>query len=297
MNVLELEGIRRSYEKGIPVLDRVDLAIAPGEVVGLLGENGAGKTTLIRVALGMLAAQRGQVRLFGLDPRTHGVEVKRRVGYVSEDQALPPYLRVVDVLDLHRQLFPTWDEGLARELSDQFRLEPRQRIGKLSKGQARRVAVTCAIAHRPELLLLDEPAGGFDPAARREFLETALRLLAEEGSAVLFSSHHLADVERLASRVVLLHHGHKVVDADLDSLREATRLAVLPAGNGLAPEDLWRVEGCRGARVAGSELHGLFVGEEGQVRRGLGELAGAHEALLRPISLEDFFIELVEGGR
>ena len=205
MNVLELKDISRSYERGAPVLEGLDLSIQPGEVVGLLGENGAGKTTLMRLAIGLLHPGKGSVRLFGKDPWKDGVEVKRRVGYVSEDQALPPYLRVDDALELHRKLFPTWDEELARELMDQFSLETNKRIGKLSKGQARRVAVTCAIAHRPELLLLDEPAGGFDPAARREFLEAALALLADEGCAVLFSSHHLADVERMAGRVVFLH--------------------------------------------------------------------------------------------
>ncbi len=292
MNVLEFTGIRRSYERGRPVLDGVDLALGAGEVVGLLGRNGAGKTTLLHIAIGLLLPEEGNVRLFGLDPVADGVAVKRRVGYVAEDQALPPYLSVRAVLDLHRSLYPTWDDGIARELLDQGRLTGRERISRLSKGQARHVAVLCAVAHRPELLLLDEPAGGFDPAARRRFLETALRLLADEGATVLFSSHHMEDVERLASRVCLLDDGRKVLDAELDALREGARLAVLPAGNGLSPEGLRALPGCVAARVVGAELRGLFVCDPAAVR---SVLAGrSHEPHLRGLSLEELFIELVE---
>ncbi|MEM8711558.1 MAG: ABC transporter ATP-binding protein [Planctomycetota bacterium] len=168
MKVLELEGITRVYERGVRVLEDVSLGVRAGEVVGLLGANGAGKTTLIRIALGMLRPQAGTVRLFGQDPAEKPVETKRRIGYVSEDQTLPPYLRIRDVLAMHADLFADWDAQMATSLLERFELSPRSKIGKLSKGQARRVAVLCAIAHRPELLLLDEPAGGFDPAARRE---------------------------------------------------------------------------------------------------------------------------------
>jgi ABC-2 type transport system ATP-binding protein len=171
----------------------VSLAIEPGQVVGLLGKNGAGKTTLIRIAMGMLEAQEGSVRLFGMDPREEAVEVKRRVGYVSEDQILPPFLRVGEVIDLHRRLFPTWDEQMERRLCERFELPRSAKIKSLSKGQARQVALLCAVAHRPELLILDEPAGGLDPAARREFLETSIQLLNEAGSTILFSSHYMSD--------------------------------------------------------------------------------------------------------
>ena len=121
------------------------IAIEPGQVVGLLGRNGAGKTTLLRLAMGMLEPQRGRVRVFGLDPRAQAVEVKRRVGYVSEEQILPPFLRVSQVIDLHRGLFPTWDAELAERLATRFDIRPRARIKALSKGQARQVALLCAL--------------------------------------------------------------------------------------------------------------------------------------------------------
>ncbi|MEM6569638.1 MAG: ABC transporter ATP-binding protein [Planctomycetota bacterium] len=297
MKALELQGITRIYERGARVLSDVDLAVDPGEVVGLLGANGAGKTTLIRIALGMLRPQGGEVRVFGLDPKREPVETKRRVGYVSEDQVLPPYLRVGDVLGMHAELFDDWDPALAKRLSERFELEPKRRVSTLSKGQARRVAVVSAIAHRPELLVLDEPAGGLDPAARREMLETALEFLADEGSAILFSSHHMADVERIAGRVALLDRGHMVVDQDLDDLRETTMLLRAPVSSGLAVADVRGVDGCLAARAAHEEIRALLRGTEAEVTQRLEPLQNGTPLHVAPLTLEDLFIEFVEGRR
>ena len=297
MKALELQGITRIYERGARVLSDVDLAVDPGEVVGLLGANGAGKTTLIRIALGMLRPQGGEVRVFGLDPKREPVETKRRVGYVAEDQVLPPYLRVGDVLGMHAELFDDWDPALAKRLSERFELEPKRRVSTLSKGQARRVAVVSAIAHRPELLVLDEPAGGLDPAARREMLETALEFLADEGSAILFSSHHMADVERIAGRVALLDRGHMVVDQDLDDLRETTMLLRAPVSSGLAVADVRGVDGCLAARAAHEEIRALLRGTEAEVTQRLEPLQNGTPLHVAPLTLEDLFIEFVEGRR
>ena len=297
MNVLELKNIHRSYERGVPVLHGVDLALQPGEVVGLLGENGAGKTTLIKIALGMLHPHEGSVSVFGMDPREEPVPVKKRLGYVSEDQSLPPYLRIREVIEMHRSLYEDWDKRLERDLCERFEFSGKEKIARLSKGQARRVAVLCAIAHRPELLLLDEPAGGFDPAARREFLETALQLLSEEGSAILFSSHNMIDVERIASRVAFLHKGQKLFDEELDELREESTYVVLPAGNGVAPKDLRGVEGCLASRIVQDELRGVFQGRPETISERLSGISTKHTPRCQPVTLEDFFVEVVEGRK
>ena len=169
MSVVEVSNIHRAYKRGVNVLDGVTLSIEADRVVGLVGKNGAGKTTLIRIAMGLIEPQQGYVKLFGLSPRARPLEVKRRVGYVSEDQILPPFLTVGEVIDLHRGLFPKWDDRMEKRLRESFALSRTSKIKHLSKGQARQVALLCAVSHRPELLLLDEPAGGLDPAARREF--------------------------------------------------------------------------------------------------------------------------------
>ncbi len=295
MSVLAFEGVHRAYERGADVLAGVGFSISKGEVVGLLGKNGAGKTTLIRIAMGMLEPQRGSVRVFGLDPRAKPLEVKRRVGYVSEDQILPPFLMVAEVVDIHRGLFPTWDDEMYGDLANRFELSPRARIRDLSKGQARQVALLCAVSHRPELLLLDEPAGGLDPAARREFLETSIRLLNEEGTTILFSSHYMQDVERMAGRVVMLHGAAVLIDDELDALREAHTLAVIPGGNSVATERVRAVKVCLGVRSRSDGLHAVFALDSDETCRRLSEELGAAGGSCRSIALEDMFIELVGG--
>ena len=296
MSALEFYEVSRAYGKGADVLHGLTFSVDRGQVVGLLGRNGAGKTTLLRVAMGMLAPRHGRVRVFDLDPRAQAVEVKRRIGYVAEDQVLPAFLSVGEVVDLHRALFPTWDPALAGELAERFGLGRREKIGRLSKGQARQVALLlCAVSHRPELLLLDEPAGGLDPVARREFLETSIRLLNEAGTTIVFSSHYMTDVERLAERVVIIHEGRLFLDSDLDSLRESFSLALVPPGEGVDRRRLLLVEGCLGVREREDALHAVFRLPPQRARAALDQALGVRGANCRTIALEEMFIELVGG--
>ena len=295
MSVVEFNDIYRAYQRGKDVLSGLTFSLEQGEVVGLLGRNGAGKTTLMRIAMGMLEAQKGRVRLFGLDPREDPVQVKRRVGYVSEDQILPEFLRVEDVIRLHRGLFPTWDQKMERELAERFEISPRARIKTLSRGQARRVALLCAVSHRPELLLLDEPAGGLDPMARREFLETSIHLLNETGTTILFSSHYMTDVERLADRIVMIHDGRVLIDNGLDDLREGFSIALIPHDHGATRADLIALEGCLGVRDRSEALHAVFRKSPEESKALLESelnIAGAH---CRSVALEEMFIELAGG--
>jgi ABC-2 type transport system ATP-binding protein len=295
MSIVTFDGVHRAYRPGHPVLEDVSFAVEPGEVVGLLGANGAGKTTLLRLALGLLAPERGELRVFGLDPRRDPVAVKRRVGFVAEDQVLPEFLRVDEVLRLHRGLFPDWDGALADQLARRFALDPGARVKQLSKGQARQVALLCAVAHRPPLLILDEPAGGLDPAVRREFLETSIQLLNESGTTILFSSHHMGDVERLAGRVLMLHGARVLLDQPLDSLRESFSLVLLPAA-ALEPAALQGLEGCLAARRVGESLHAIFQLEPEAARATVSARLGTDPVRASSLPLEEMFIELV-GGR
>jgi ABC-2 type transport system ATP-binding protein len=295
VNILEFIDIHRAYRGREDVLKGVSFALAPGEVVGLLGRNGAGKTTLIRIAMGMLDAQEGRVRVFGMDPRRDAVEVKQRVGYVSEDQILPDFLRVEEVIRLHRDLFPGWDRNLEVELRERFGMDPRAKIGSLSKGQARQVALLCAVSHRPDLLLLDEPAGGLDPSARREFLETSIQMLNESGTTILFSSHYMTDVERLAARIVMLHDGRVLLDRELDALREEFTLALVPRTSGAARADLLALEGCVGVRERGEALHAVFRMDPDAAAAAVREGLGVNGVRCTTLALEEMFIELTGG--
>jgi ABC-2 type transport system ATP-binding protein len=292
-NILEFDNVVRAYRQGENAIDGVSFGLGEGEILALLGRNGAGKTTLIRMAMGLLTPQRGEVRAFGLSPTRDSVAVKSRVGYVAEDQTLPPGATIAELAAFHRALFPRWDDVLERELIDRFALRPAAKIRTLSKGQAREVALLCAICHRPELLILDEPAGGLDPAARREFLEISIRLLNREGSSILFSSHHMSDVERLGGRVVLLSKGKVLLNEDLDRLREETCIALAPESS--SANALSGVPGFLRARHADDGWHAVFRGDPDDVAQRLRSATGANQIRCTRAPLEELFVEMVGG--
>jgi ABC-2 type transport system ATP-binding protein len=266
-------------------------------VVGLLGRNGAGKTTLLHIAIGMLHQQQGTVEVFGIDPHRQPVEVKRRVGFVSENQVLPTFLRVREVIELHRSLFPTWDDEMADTLLRRFGLPLGARIKKLSKGQARQVALLCALCHRPELLLLDEPAGGLDALARREFLETSIQALSETGTTIVFSSHYLSDVERLAERVVMLHDSKVLIDNSLDELRESFSIALVPHRPQGTSDALLALPECLGVRVRSDAVHAVFRLDPEDACALIVKKLGVNDAMCRTAGLEEMFIEVAGGER
>lgn len=298
MPVLQYDHVARSFQPGKPVLRDVSLTLHAGEVVALLGRNGAGKTTLIHLAMGMLAPQAGTVRVFGLDPIREPVAVKRRVGHVAEDQAFPGDMRVPELLTFHRRVFPTWDAALERDLLDRFGLAGnRSRIATLSKGQARQVALVCAICHRPELLILDEPAGGLDAVARRTMIEAAMELLAGGGTTILFSSHHLTDVTQLGGRAVLLDDGRVALDESLDALREEHCVAVLARDAVASAATIARVSGCLQVRELRGRWHAVFRGTPAVTQRRLARELGIDDVICRSVSLGDLFVELLGDER
>jgi ABC-2 type transport system ATP-binding protein len=158
------------------------------------------------------------------------------------------------------------------------------------------VALLCAVAHRPELLLLDEPASGLDPAARREFLETSIRLLNESGTAILFSSHYMTDVERLADRIVMIHSGRVLIDDPLDELREGFALAMVPREAVASRDPLLALGGCLGVRERPDAWHAILRLSPAEARLALEEKLGLADVPCRAIPLEDMFVELA-GGR
>lgn len=296
--VLEFRDIARSFRRGEPVLSDVSFSLAREEVVALLGRNGSGKTTLIQIAMGMLFPHAGTVRVFGMSPTDEPVAVKKRIGYVAEQQILPSRSTIPDLMAFHRYLFPTWDLALERSLLSRFGLSGNSsRMSHLSKGQARQVALICAVAHRPELLILDEPAGGLDPAARREFLETSIQLLNREGTAILFSSHHMSDVERLGGRVVLLDDGRVRIDDDLDALRESYCIAVIPRYAAHAITTIEQLPECLKVHQQYTDWHAVFRGTPQSVQALLHDTFGLNNVQCATVPLEELFIELVGGER
>ncbi|TWT69677.1 ABC transporter ATP-binding protein [Crateriforma conspicua] len=214
---VKVSGLTRRF-RGKVAVDDVDLQIPAGQVFGLVGVNGSGKTTLIRHLIGGLMPQSGSVRVLGLDPIADRVDVLRRTGYLTEEDTLPRWMRVGELLDFYRGVQPNWDQRFAGELCDMFRLDRTQKLSSLSKGGRARVGLLAAIAHRPELLILDEPSSGLDPIARGEILETVIRTVNDDGRTVLFSSHLLDEVDRVCDRVALIHGGRIIEEVELLSL-------------------------------------------------------------------------------
>jgi len=235
--VATIEGLTRRYRR-TTALDNVTLNVPRGGVFGLVGENGAGKTTLIKHLLGLLRAQCGSVRVFGLDPVQYPEQVLGRIGYLSEDRDLPGWMRVSDLMRYTRSFYPKWDSEYAERLRKVFDLDPKAKLRTLSRGQLAKAGLLAALAHRPELLVLDEPSSGLDVLVRRDILTAIVRTVADEGRTVLFSSHLLDEVERVADRVAMIHQGKLVLNQTMESVKETHHRVVIRFAQGQdAPAD------------------------------------------------------------
>ncbi len=224
---IELRGVRKSFGRK-EVLAGVDLSVAAGQTFAFLGRNGAGKTTTIRMLLGLLKPDSGQVRVLGLDPSRCAIEIRRRVGYLAEDPVLFGWMRVKQLLSFMQPFYPTWDSAWAKDLSERFELPMNTRIRHLSKGQNVRVALLLALAHRPELVILDDPTLGLDPIMRKEFLRDLVTYLQGERVSVFFSSHLLYEIEPVADSVAILDHGKIVRQAQTEDLRAQVKRLIAP---------------------------------------------------------------------
>jgi ABC-2 type transport system ATP-binding protein len=219
---IEANGLGKKYGRRWALSD-CTLSVPVGRVVGLVGPNGAGKTTLLSLATGMLAPTTGTIRVLGGAPGS-GPQQLARVGYVPQDTAVYAGLSVADHLRLGAHLNPRWDADLAARRISQLGLVPGQKAGTLSGGQRAQLALTLAIAKRPELLILDEPIASLDPLARREFLQVLMETTAERQVSVIMSSHLVADLERIADYLVVLMGSRVQLAGEVDELLASHQL-------------------------------------------------------------------------
>jgi ABC-2 type transport system ATP-binding protein len=224
---IELQAVCKSF-RSTKVLQGVTLQVARGRTFAFLGRNAAGKTTTIRLLLGLLKRDDGSIRVLGIDPQREPIELRRRIGYLAEDQTMYGWMRVEEIVRFVAPFYPTWDHELALKYIRDFELPPRTRIKHLSKGQNVRLGLVLALAHRPEVVILDDPALGLDPIMRKQFNRDLITHLQGEGRTVFYSSHLLYEVEPVADEVAILDQGRIVRQAATEVLRRDVKQIILP---------------------------------------------------------------------
>jgi ABC-2 type transport system ATP-binding protein len=223
---IELDGVCKSFSRN-QVLRGVTLRVERGKTFAFLGRNASGKTTTIRMLLGLLARDEGSIRVLGFDPQREPLEVRRSVGYLAEDQTMWGWMRVDELLRFVAPFYATWDHDLALRYVRDFELPPRTKIKHLSKGQNVRLGLVLALAHRPEVVILDDQALGLDPIMRKQFNRDLITHLQGEGRTVFYSSHLLYEVEPVADEVAILDQGRIVRQADTESLRRDVKQIII----------------------------------------------------------------------
>ncbi|HMC12145.1 MAG TPA: ABC transporter ATP-binding protein [Pirellulaceae bacterium] len=226
--VIQLLNVRKSFGKH-PVLKGMNLTIERGQIFALLGRNGAGKTTAIRLLLGLINRDGGSIAVLGRDPQQEPLGVRAAVGFLAEDQQMFGWMTIAELLGFMAPFYSTWDRTLADRFVKEFELPRGQRIKNLSKGQNVRLGLVLALAHRPELVILDDPALGLDPIMRKEFNRDLIAHLQGEGASVLYSSHLLYEVEPIADSVAILHEGVIIKQSATEALRSDVKQIVFSA--------------------------------------------------------------------
>jgi ABC-2 type transport system ATP-binding protein len=217
--VVELQQIRKHYGS-LEVLNGLSLSVNQGEVYGFLGRNGAGKSTAIRIMMGITHLDGGSVRLFGQPLDRNPIGARQRIGYVAQEQNFYPWMTPKTLGSFVRGFYPRWNQQQFQLLLDNFDLPPRRRIGTFSGGMKAKLALSFALATRPELLILDEPTAGMDPVARREFLDLVAEQAVREGATTLFSTHLIDDIEAVADRIGIVDAGVAIYEGELAPLSD-----------------------------------------------------------------------------
>ena len=284
---IKIENLTKYYQ-GRLILDDIDLAIEPGTIYGLLGRNGIGKTTLIRILFGLEPPTRGATYLLGIASDSLTAANRGRIGYVAEGHNLIQHYTVAHIADLCRGLALHWDQKLFDDLIATFRLPLDRRIKQLSVGMRAQLNLALAMAIDPEVLILDDPTLGLDTIARRQFLELAIDLIQREGRTILFSSHILSDVERIADRIGIIVAGRLVADCPLEQLKSRIKKfrVIFPDS---PPDDLHLTD-IINAQTSGREMT-LTVANWNPQKQALLDTYRPESISEIPLTLEDIFIE------
>ena len=271
------------------VLRDLSLAIPKGSVFGLLGKNGAGKTTLIKCALGLLRIQAGGITVLGDDPGNLHEDTKQKLGYVPQSDRIYPWLSVKQIINYTASFYSHWNDQLVHSLLNDWDLDSNDKVGFLSEGQAQMLMIILSLGHEPELLIFDEPVASLDPAARRQFLKTILKIVSDRECTVFFSTHITSDLERVADRVALLKDDKIDFCGELDVLKdEVKRLRIV------APVDISEELNISGLIFCERSHHEAIISVRGfkpEMKIAIEKQLKA-EIEVEDLNLEEIFLEL-----
>ncbi len=287
--VLETQGLTKYYGSTLAV-DHLNLKVPRGCICGFVGRNGAGKTTAIKLMLGFLVPTAGSSKLLGRDSTALTPEIRQRIGYVTEGHRLFGWMSIAELERFQRAFFPEqWDKRLFADMIEYFELSRKKRIKHLSNGQRAQVSLALALAPKPKLLIMDDPTLGLDAAMRRQFLEGMIELIMRQGRTVLFSSHILGDVERVADRIAVIDKGRLRANCSLEEFRAGVKKVIFSFPDSVpAKVD---IEGLLHCRRSEKQLELTLVGTEEAAIAKWAKSAGAEEYHSAKMNLEDQFIE------
>jgi ABC-2 type transport system ATP-binding protein len=274
---------------GKPVLADVTFTVEPGDVVGVLGKNGAGKTTLLELVLGFTPATAGGVQLFGYDSYRLPGAAKARVGFVPQQDELVNQLTAADQIGVISSFYPKWDDELVGRLGREWEVDLHQRVKNMSLGQRQKLSILLGLGHRPDVLILDEPVASLDPVARRQFLEQIIEVAADGNRSVVFSSHIVSDVERLANKIWILKDQRMYWQGDFDSLKDsivrlhARATQPLPAS--------FSIPNALSVQRNGTTATAIVQRWHAEMHGDLAQQLGA-EIEIEQLTLEEIFLEL-----
>ena len=293
MNIIETKNLTRRFGR-TEAVHGLDLVVPTGSVFALLGSNGAGKTTTIKMLMNLLTPTAGAAQVFGVDSRQLGERERAQIGYVSENQQLPLWMTLRQLLDYCRPFYPTWDRALEQTLLARFDLPEARKLAQLSRGMLMKAALLSSLAYRPKLLVLDEPFSGLDPLVRDEFIKGVLEVSAQGDWTVLVSSHDIDEVERLADQVAMLEDGRLRFSESTETLQARfRRVEVTGAASSFSPGADWLDWEQAGALTRFVETR--YTGEV--TERAWRERFGSDRVTAQPMTLREIFLTLARAGR
>ena len=295
--LIEVRNLACSYRRHEAV-HGISFAVAPGTVFGLLGPNGAGKTTTIRALMNILQPSAGSAQVLGVDSRRLGPAELQMIGYVSENQEIPQWMTVGELLAYCKPFYPAWDDALCRKLIGDFDLPVNVKIGRMSRGMRVKAALVSALAYRPRLLVLDEPFSGLDPVVREDLIHGVLERAGEGQWSVFLSSHDLDEVERLVDDVAFLDSGRIVLSESLATLQQRFRRVEVTTTEPQVSLSSGALPSWIGVTTAGrvTRFVETAFSEPVSVAAIESRLPGAR-AEVRPMTLREIFIALARHTR